>query len=165
MSKNILQNEDTSIVQDISHTNSIHKVYLAAMRGMEVIQAGDVILIYRTSDGKGPAHYRSVATSVCVIEEYRNIHSFSSREEFIAYCSPYSVFDENELERLWSQKRYPHIVRFTYNFALPKRVTRGKMIEEMDFNGDDYWGFMELSKEKFMRVLNAGGMNEDLVIN
>jgi hypothetical protein len=160
----ILQNEDASIVQDISHTNSIHKVYLAAMRGMEALKKGDVILIYRTSDGAGPAHYRSVATSVCVIEEYCNINSFSSRKDFVSYCSPYSVFKEDELEQFWLRKKYPHVLRFTYNIALPKRITRGRMIEEMGFNASDYWGFMKLSEEQFYATLKAGEINEGLIV-
>lgn len=161
----ILKNEDASIVQDVSHTNSIHKVYLAAMQGMEDLNAGDVVLIYRTTDGAGPAHYRSVATSVCVIEEYRNIYSFSSKEDFITYCSKYSVFEENELDKFWVRKKYPHILKFTYNFALPKRVTRGKMIEDLNFIADDYWGFMKLSPEQFRSVIRAGELNEGLIIN
>lgn len=161
----ILNNEDASIVQDVSHTNSIHKVYLASMRGMENLRQGDVILIYRTSDGTGPAHYRSVATSVCVIEEYRNIRSFSSRDEFMAYCAPYSVFSAAELNDFWDRKRYPHVVRFTYNFALPKRVTRGKMIENLGFDAGSYWGFMPLTFDQFKAAISAGELDEGLVVN
>lgn len=161
----ILNNEDASIVQDVSHTNSIHKAYLAAMRGMENLRAGDVVLIYRTSDGAGPAHYRSVATSVCVIEEYRRMHSFSSREEFMKYCSPYSVFEQHELNQFWDSGRYPHVIRFTYNFALPNRVTRGQMIEEIGFDAHGYWGFMKMASEQFRAVLRAGKLDESLVVN
>lgn len=161
----ILKNEDASIVQDVSHTNSIHKVYLAGMRGMENLRPGDVILIYRTGDGAGPAHYRSVATSVCVLEEYRSIHSFSSRTDFLAYCSSYSVFTEQELGQFLEKKRYPHVLRFTYNIALPKRVTRGTMIEELGFDAGAYWGFMPLSYQQFASVLTAGGLDEGLIIN
>lgn len=161
----ILSNEDASIVQDVSHTNSIHKVYLAAMHGMENLREGDVILIYRTGDGAGPAHYRSVATSVCVVEEYRNIRSFRSWDEFVAYCAPYSVFSEQELNTFWNRKQYPHIIRFTYNFALPKRVTRGKMIEDLGFDVGSYWGFMPLTFDQFQAVISTGELDEGLVIN
>lgn len=161
----ILANEDTSIVQDVSHTNSIHKVYLAAMKGMENIRPGDVLMIYRTSDNAGPAHYRSVVTSICVVEEYRQINSFSSKQEFLNYCAPYSVFSEVELNEFWLRKKYPHVIRFTYNVALPKRVTRGKMLEEMGFSADDYWGFMRLSVAQFRAVVKAGGLNESLILN
>ena len=161
----ILNNEHASIVQDVSHTNSIHKVYLASMRGMENLRQGDIILIYRTSDMAGPAHYRSVATSICVVEEYRNIRSFRSRGEFMTYCAPYSVFSSDELNDFWDRKRYPHVIRFTYNFALPKRVTRGTMIEDLGFDPSSYWGFMPLTFKQFQAVISAGGLDEGLIIN
>lgn len=161
----ILKNEDTSIIKDVSHTNSIHKVYLAGMRGMENLRAGDILLIYRTSDGEGSAHYRSVATSICVLEEYRNINSFSSKEEFLKYCSPYSVFSKEELNKFWDQKRYHHIIRFAYNLALPKRLTRGKLVTDIKLDPSLYWGFMKLSKKQFVEITKAGGINESLIVD
>jgi hypothetical protein len=160
----ILRTEDADIVQDVSHTNSIHKVYLAAMRGMENLQRGDVLLIYRTSDNRGPAHYRSVATSVCVLEEYRHIDSFESQNEFLQYCRPYSVFTEDELQSFWHRRRYPHVIRFTYNIALKKRVTRGVMIEELGFDAGAYWGFMPITRDQFLSVLAKGEVDESLIV-
>lgn len=161
----ILKTENASIVQDVSHTNSIHKVYLAAMMGMDVLHPGDVLLIYRTGDGQGPAHFRSVATSVCVVEEYRNIHSFGSQQEFSDYCLPYSVFDAPELEGFWTSKKYAHVIRFTYNFALPRRVTRGRMIEEFGFDATAYWGFLPLTSTQLRAVTTAGALDEDLIVD
>lgn len=163
----ILKTENSSIVQDISHTNSIHKVYLTAMRGIENLKKGDVLLIYRTSDDQGPARYRSVSTSICVVEEYRKISSFSSKEDFMKYCRPYSVFTDDELSDFWARKKYPHIIRFTYNLALKKRVTRGEMIDEMNFSEgrDIYWGFMNISEDQLINVARKGQVNESLIIH
>ena len=161
----ILNNENARIIEDISHTNSIHKVYLAAMQGLEVLKPGDILLIYRTGDGLGPAHYRSVATSVGVVEEYRSIHSFASREEFMAYCQPYSVFSDAELNQFWSRKNYPHVFRFTYNAALKRRVTRGEMIEQFGLDPNGYWGFMAITKNQFDSIIRAGQIDEGIVIN
>jgi len=161
----ILKNEDADILEDISHANSIHKVYLAAMKGMETLRRGDVLLIYRTTDNQGPAHYRSVATSICVMEEYRSIYSFGSREEFLAYCRPYSVFTEEELDELWKKKKYSHVIRFTYNIALKKRVTRGKMIEEIGLDGEAYWGFLQLTHEQFLEIARKGMIDESLIVH
>ena len=161
----ILKTEDADVVQDLSHTNSIHKVYLTAMVGIQSLTRGDVLLIYRTSDKQGPAHYRSVATSICVVEEYRPIQSFDSRKNFLAYCRKYSVFTENELATFWERKKYPHVIRFTYNIALKKRVTRGTMIEELELNGDDYWGFLPLSREQFIGICQKGLIDESLIIH
>lgn len=161
----ILKNENADIVQDISHTNSIHKVYLGAMKGMDHIRPGDSILIYRTTDNLGPAHHRSVATSICVAEEYRSIHSFESQEAFLSYCRPYSVFTEEQLIQFWSSKRFPHVIRFTYNIALKKRVTRGVMIEEVGISSEQYWGFMQLTRKQFFDVVTRGQIDESLIIH
>ncbi|WP_435966701.1 hypothetical protein [Raoultella ornithinolytica] len=53
--ESILRNENESIIEDVSHTNSIHKVYLTKMHGVPQLRAGDNLLIYRTSDGQGSA--------------------------------------------------------------------------------------------------------------
>ncbi len=161
----ILRTEDSSIVQDVSHTNSIHKVYLAKMGGMEALRRGDVLLIYRTTDRDGQAYYRSVVTSICVVEEYRSISSFASKQEFLKYCEPYSVFTHLELNNFWASRKYPHVIRFTYNYALPKRPTRGKLIDEVGISSDDYWGFKGISKEELRKILELGDLDESLVID
>jgi L-amino acid N-acyltransferase YncA len=161
----ILHNEDAAVLEDISHTNSIHKVYLAKMDRLDQLRPGDVLVIYRTSDGQGPAHYRSVATSVGVVEDYRNIHTFASRQEFLDYCRPYSVFTEAELEAFWNRKTYPHVFRFTYNAALKRRVTRGEMIENMGLDPNAYWGFMPLTRGQFQAIAQAGQLDESLIVN
>lgn len=159
----ILANENADIVQDVSHANSIHKVYLAAMDGLASLKPGDVLLIYRTSDGAGYAHYRSVATSICVVEEYRSIHSFQNLDQFLAYCRPYSVFSDEELRGFWAAKKYPHVIRFTYNIALKKRVTRGTMIEDVGLNASAYWGFLPLTHEQFLQIIKKGEIDEGLI--
>lgn len=161
----ILKNEKSEIIKDVSHTNSIHKVYLAAMEGMENLKRGDILLIYRTSDGKGAARFRSVATSICVIEEYRHISSFDNKDEFLKYCAPYSIFTQSELNGFWNNKRYPFIIKFTYNVALTKRLTRGVMVDEIGLKEDAYWGFMPLTDEQLIKIAAAGGVDESLIIH
>jgi hypothetical protein len=135
------------------------------MRNLPVLKTGDVILIYRTSDGMGPAEYRSVATSLCVVEEFRNISSFANETEFMTYCRPYSVFNETELAEFWKTKKYPYVIRFTYNFALPKRLTRTSLISDHGLRRDDYWGFMKLSHNQFHSILSDSKFDESLVIH
>lgn len=160
----ILNNEDANIVQDISHTNSIHKVYLAAMEGVQALRPGDILLIYRMTDHQGPARYRSVATSVCVVEEYRHINTFSSQGEFVDYCRPYSVFNAAELADFWNRRRYPYVFRFTYNLALPRRVTRGTMIDECGLDENAYFGLLRLTPQQFHDIVSRGQVNENLII-
>ena len=161
----ILRTEDSSIIQDISHTNSIHKVYLAKMGNMNALRRGDILLIYRTTDKDGQAYYRSVVTSVCVVEEYRSISTFTSKDEFLQYCEPYSVFKPSELNNFWSSRKYPHVIRFTYNYALPRRPTRGELIDKVGISKNDYWGFKAISKEELRQILALGNLDENLVVD
>lgn len=161
----ILNNEAHSIIKDVSHTNSIHKIYICAMDDVTEFRAGDSIVIYRTGDGQGPAEYRSVATSICVFEEYRHMHEFASEEEFLRYCAPYSVFTNEELTTIYRKKRYCHIIRFTYNAAMSKRVTRNSLINDAGLSRNIRWSTFELSDEQFKKIANLGEIHESLIIN
>jgi len=161
----ILKNEDpVNIVNDISHTNSIHKIYLSKMDGTESLQRGDILVIYRTSDQQGPAYYRSVATSICVVEEVRDLSSFLNEREFLTHSNSYSIFSEQELVSFYSRRNYPTVIRFTYNIALPKRVTNGQMKDELGIS-PRYWGFFRLTDGQFAGIAEKGNINESLIIN
>ena len=104
------------IVQDVSPTNSIHEVYISGL-ALTRMSPGDVVVFYRTNDGKGPALYRSVVTSLCVIEEVRNKRNFADVKEFLAYAAPRSVFAEEELRDKFPTMRRLSIAKMTYNAA------------------------------------------------
>lgn len=161
----ILKTEDSSILEDVSHTNSIRKIYLTAMKGVEKLLRGDTIVIYRTKDSSGPAHYRSVVTSVCVVEELRHVSEFSSFEEFNSYCAPYSIFSPEELRDFYKRRKYPWVIRFTYNLALRKRVTRQALIENVGLDPNAYWGFLPLTTKQFRHILTLAGNDESPLIH
>ncbi|WP_140920279.1 N-acetyltransferase [Limnobaculum xujianqingii] len=118
--------DSPDIVQDVSHTNSIHKIYICGMRQVADLKRGDLLVIYRTGDGKGPAYYRAVATSIVVIESVTHISQFYSEDDFINRCRKFSIFNESELKGFYRKKNLPFVLRFTYNLALSKRLTRAK---------------------------------------
>lgn len=157
-----LVNESFDIVQDVSHTNSIHKVYVCAMP-VSVLQPGDVLLIYRTGDSVAPARFRAVATSVCVVEEVRGKSSFGGFDEFYAYCKDYSVYSEKELMDYWS-KRTAYAIKMTYNLAMHKRITRGDLIDRFGLDETERWGFMRLTKQQFFNILEAGGIDASTIV-
>src|SRR4051794_36697877 len=97
----ILKNEDPDIVEDLSHTNTIHKVYIAKL-ALTRMKPGDVVVIYRTTDRAGQARYRSVVTSVCVVEEVRSRRDFSDVNAFLRFAKPHSVFTEAELREMYA---------------------------------------------------------------
>ncbi|WP_437624679.1 GNAT family N-acetyltransferase [Sorangium sp. So ce1151] len=160
-----LHTESPDIVKDVSHTNSIHKVYLTGMKGIEQLRRGDLLVIYRTGDGAGPAHYRSVATSICTAEEVRDISTFASVNELLAYCAPYSVFTDQELRGFWTNRKYPTLIRFTYNAALKKRLTRADLIDHGVIDPNAYAGFAPISDEGFKVVVERGGIHASLVVH
>ena len=161
----ILHNENASIIQDVSPTNSIHKVYLTAMAGVDQLRRGDILFIYRTSDGKGPADYRSLISSVCVVEEYRHISSFSNYAEFEKYCAVYSIFSRNELQEFWVGRRYPYVFKFSYNIAFPKRIIRKDLLEQVGLKASEYFGFMPLTPQQAAHILRLGYVNKSFIIH
>jgi len=159
----ILNNENYNLLEDVSHTNSIHKVYICFM-DVSVLKRGDLIAIYRTNDGQGPAFYRSVVTSICVVDEVRTKNSFASFVEYLAYCQPYSVFSEAELLE-WFNKKTIFTIKMTYNAAIEKRLTRGNLIETVGVSDKLRWGFLQLSDDQFEQIIKLGKVNESLIIH
>lgn len=161
-----LNNESFDIVEDISHANSIHKIYLSGVAATGKLKRGDLLVIYRTTDKPGRAYFRSVATSVGVVEEVRRIASFSSEREFIKYVKPYSVFDSKELKTYYATKKRRNIIKFTYNIALSKRLIRKRLLEEVGLpGGGRRWDFMRLSREQFDQIISLGQVNENYLID
>ncbi len=160
-----LYSESPDIVTDVSHTNSIHKVYLAGMKGIDRLHRGDLLVIYRTGDGRGPAHYRAVATSICTVEEVRDISSFPRLEDMLDYCTPFSVFTPQELRGFWTNRRYPTLIRFTYNAALKKRLTRAELIEHGVIDAKAYAGFAQLTNAGFGVIVKRGGINASIIFD
>lgn len=159
----ILNNEDARIIEDVSHTNSIEKIYICKMSDVKDLKTGDALVIYRTADG-GPAEYTAVATSFCMVEEMKQKSEFSDINDYLQYCSSRSVFSEEELK---SYYRWPqlYIIKMTYNIALTTRIIRKKLIEEVDISRGAYWGFMQLTTEQFKHIAQLGGVNESLIID
>ncbi|WP_025844708.1 acetyltransferase [Paenibacillus ehimensis] len=159
----ILRNERFDILEDVSHTNSIHKVFISAAP-VSGLRPGDIIVIYRTSDKQGPAKYRSVATSICVVEEIKSKQSFKDAESFIDYCDKYSVYTSEELQGIYLERKRHYVIKMVYNIALRKRLTRGKLIEELGIESDR-WTFFEITDNQFDSILQAGDAHESLVID
>ena len=133
------------------------------MKGIEALRAKDLLVIYRMSDGQGPAEYRSVATSICVVEEVRDKHAFSSIAEYLSYTQPFSVFDEAELKHWWKREN-THVIKMTYNAAFMRRVIRKTLADDIGLDRGEYWGFMGLTRGQFLKVADAGGVDARLII-
>ncbi|GFZ93915.1 hypothetical protein GCM10008018_45480 [Paenibacillus marchantiophytorum] len=163
----ILNNESYDIIEDVSHTNSIHKVYICSMN-VSALKRGDIIVMYRTKTPNTSAYYTSVATSICVVEEIRSRKEFANVAEFIKYCKDYSVFSEEELKNSYfEQKKHVFVIKMTYNVAFRKKLNRKRLIEEvgLDSSPSTYWGFFKLSEQEFEQIIIKGEGYESLIVH
>jgi len=161
----ILDNEPYDILTDVSHTNSIQKTYVCFM-DLSLLRNGDLVLIYRTTDDKGPAWYRSVLTSVCTVEEVRSRDTFADANEYVKYTEPFSVFNGADLLKWWRRKGNKlYVIKMLYNAAFSKRLIRRDLVEKFGLDADAYWGFMQISDSQFSDILMNGGIDESLVIH
>ena len=161
----ILKNEKKyDLIQDVSETNSIYKIYLCWMQGTRNLKAGDKLIIYRTSDEKGKAYYRSVCTSVCTVCEVKTYRDFENEEEFIKYTNRYSVFKEHELRRWYKNKKYFIVIKMVYNIAFTKKVINMVMKEQVGLK-PKYWGFFKLTDAQFDKLLELGEIDERYIID
>ena len=161
----ILKNEKKyDLIQDVSETNSIYKIYVCWMQDTRNLKAGDKLIIYRTSDEEGKAYYRSVCTSVCTVCEVKTYRDFENEEEFIKYTNRYSVFKEHELRRWYKYKKYFIVIKMVYNIAFTKKVINMVMKEQVGLN-PKYWGFFKLTDAQFDKLLELGEIDERYIID
>lgn len=162
----ILNNESHDILDDISYTNSIHKIYISGISRTKNLRQGDVICIYRTNKGgKGRAYFKSVVSSIGVIEEVKQIKSFSTEAEFMKYVKPYSVFEKEELKDYFTNKKKRYIIKFTYNGALRKRLIRGRLMDDCGISTKTRWDFISITEQQFRWIAGEGQVNEGIIID
>jgi len=161
----LLENENFNLLKDKTHTNSIHKIYICRMSGVRYIKSGDIIVIYRTTDRPGQAKYRSVVTSIAVVEEVKTKRDFADLNDYLDYTSDYSIFNRNELISYYRDFEPLYVIKMTYNIALEKRLIRKKLIKELGMDGDAYWGVLKLTDQQFKDIVKEGQADESLIID
>lgn len=159
----ILRGEPAELVRDVSHTNTIHKIYIAKL-SLTRMSPGDIVVFYRTTDRQGEAYFRSVISSICVVEEVKSKKDFENINDFLDYAKPRSVFPEQVLRDYWNEWRRLYVVKLTYNVALTKRTTRGRLIEEGVISDREHLDIKQLSQTQLDRILELGEVNPRLII-
>jgi hypothetical protein len=159
--------EPFDIVKDVSHTNSIRKVYISKIQATAALRKGDVIVIYRTKpkNDNGSAEYRSVATSICVVERVTAIKSFKTFGEFKDACKNYSVFTDVELDNIYRSNSPHYIIQMTYNVAFKKRIIRKYLADNCNIDRNLRWSFIKLSYDQMQNIIKLGEVNESYIIN
>ncbi|WP_411976038.1 hypothetical protein [Sulfitobacter faviae] len=160
----ILRNERQEIVKDVSYSNTIHKVYIGKL-SLNRMSPGDIVVIYRTSDGQAPAYYRSVVTSLCVVEEVREKRNFVNFENFRDYVSTGTVFSEDELWDQWRTSPRLYVAKMTYNVAMGRRTTRGALLDGNIISEQPRWDLRELTHEQLRDITDLGRINERIIID
>ncbi len=160
----ILRNEPAELVQDVSHTNTIHKVYIGKLALSRMVP-GDIVIFYRTTDKKGPAYFRSVVSSICVVEEVKAKKDFANVDAFLAYTMPRSVFTEDELRDQWANSKRLYVAKMTYNAAFGKRTTRGQLLDGAVISEQPRWDFRALTNGQLDRILELGEVNARLIVD
>lgn len=158
-----LRTERNHIVEDLSYTNCIEKIYLSGSKEILNYKEGDSIVIYRTSEEGRPAEYSSVVTSICTIKDIRTITSFTSFNEFLSFCKERTIFTTDELKKFWYGKKYPYIITMLYNLALNKRIIRKELIENFIINRDARIVVYDINDEQMENVLTLGRNDSDFL--
>lgn len=167
-----LNTEKHLSIQDVSHTNSIHKVYVGGYRDFPNVHVGDCMVIYRCveRDIQKPAWFGPVATSLCVVDEITPAQRFQSAHHFVDYCKRYSVFDDSTLHRLlcqvWNIRRENAriILRFR-NDRLWARWSK-MLLCCPPCDTAPLFGVVQASWDAaFSKILELGGVREGFVIH
>lgn len=160
----ILKTEDPASEEDVPHTNSIHKVYIAGL-SLNRMKRGDLVVIYRTTDIPGKAYFRSVATSVCVVEETYSRQYFKDADAFVSFAKAHSVFSELELKDRYEDGRPLYVAKLTYNAAFSKRPNRAALLDIVGISAQPKWDLRALSDAQFVNILDLGEVDKNLIAN
>ena len=160
----ILKTEKVDILDDVSYTNSIHKIYVASMPDIAKLRQKDILVMYRTADEGRSAEYSSVVTAICVVDKVKRQSEFFNFNEFYEYASTYSIFDKADLW-YWYAKGTCYTIKMTYNVALSKRIIRHELIESIGVDRNSYWGILPITDIQFNEIVRRGVENESIIIN
>jgi hypothetical protein len=159
----ILTTENISMLEDVSYTNSIHKNYVTKMKGTDGLNPGDKLIIYRMAESDEIKKYKSVATSVCQVRKTHHTNQFNDFEHFFQHANAYSIFTEEELKPWYTKGSI--LIKMTYNAALQRRLNREMLINKIGIDKDRYAGFMELTKEQFIKICEEGDLCEGIIVD
>lgn len=160
------QSERGIPIEDEKATNTIEKIYLSGGRDVEFAHTGDNVIIYRTSDGRGSANYRSVISSLCTIAHIARLDDFRSSDAFIRYVNGKSVFNRDELVGFWESGKYPWVITLLFNLPFAIYPTRGSLIDDRLIDENERIVFNRISDRMAVRrMLEMGDVDESYVVN
>lgn len=135
------------------HRYALQKVYVswAATNGAK---PGDLILFYRMGESYENKKYKSVVTTVAMIDEITE--NITTEEELLALCQNRSVFSTEELKTFWRKSGCRiKVLKFIYVKSFSRRITLGELWDMgiLKFpNGPR--SFTQISNEQFELLLD-----------
>lgn len=153
-------------VENEPFRNAISKVYVS--RSVERnLHPGDVILFYRTARIGESAYYKSVVTTIGVVENV--ITSIRDEDHFIDLCRKRSVFSDQELREHWNYNRgnRPFVVNFLYVYSLPRKLNLKTLIE-LGVIADVHSaprGFTAIDTASFESIIREAQVREGVVVD
>lgn len=144
--------------------NSIEKIYLSGSQNAADMVVGDKVIIYRTTDYEGPAHYRSVVTSVCTVVKVINLNFFRDEVDFLKKVRGKTVFTLEELRRFWQTKRYPWLICLLFNFPLERYPNR-KQLLDCGFIDDGRLVCERISQDAMDGIMALGNADESFIVD
>lgn len=144
--------------------NSIEKIYLSGSQSAADMVEGDKVIIYRTTDYEGPAHYRSVVTSVCTVVKVVNLNFFRDEEDFLKKVRGKTVFTLEELRCFWQTKRYPWLICLLFNFPLERYPNR-KQLLDCGFIDDGRLVCERTSQDAMDGIMALGNADESFIVD
>lgn len=109
------------------HRYALQKVYIswASTNGAK---PGDLILFYRMGEEGGKKKYKSVVSTIAIVDEI--IENISSENELLSLCQNRSVFTKEELKYFWKKQRFNiKVLKFIFVKSLVKRLPLGYLWE------------------------------------
>ncbi|RGM93987.1 hypothetical protein DXB86_05550 [Collinsella sp. OM06-18AC] len=144
--------------------NSIEKIYLSGSQSAADMVEGDKVIIYRTTDYEGPAHYRSVVTSVCTVVKVVNLNFFRDEEDFLKKVRGKTVYTLEELRCFWQTKRYPWLICLLFNFPLERYPNR-KQLLDCGFIDDGRLVCERTSQDAMDGIMALGNADESFIVD
>lgn len=135
---------------------ALQKVYISFSFKRDM-KPGDLLVIYRPGNPGEVKAFKSVITSLAVLDEIK--FNFSSREEYLKYCENRTVFSANELNDLWEKKNGKLLViKLIYIKTLSQKMTLGELWNKgIVQQGSGPRPFDYISKDDFDIILNESG--------
>jgi len=152
---------------DEPHRSAISKVFVSRAFP-RTISKGDVLIFYRTAPKGEYAKYKSVITTIGLVES--TIDNIKDEKEFILKCRKRSIFTDEELKKIWDYKpKYrPFIIKFLYiySFSLGNRLNRERLLNLGIISGseNELRGFKQITKDQFLTIIKETQTNESIIV-